>query len=252
MFVRLYTGCSQQFAKGWIVECGLRGLHFGVFFAAAGASSKLSALPGDGRNEILCVIWPFGTDDLIEWRFYAHRLNEFLELSLGIGVQRAAIQGFEIFGEESLGKLVRGVGARIEVDGPCDGFEGIGQGGFAIPAAVRLFTSSHVQVGTESNAAGDAGERLGGNELGTCLGQRTLVGLGQALKEQMRQGELQHGVAEEFEALVVRVGALVFVTNAAVRERKLQQRGIAKGMAYDVFQRLHVCLFCSRKSGSTP
>ena len=68
----------------------------------------------------------------------------------------------------------------------------------------------------------------------------------------MGEGKLQHGVSEEFKALVVGVGFLIFVTDAAVRERELEQRGIAKGVANDLFQRLHVCLVCSRKSGSTP
>jgi hypothetical protein len=34
---------------------------------------------------------------------------------------------------------------------------------------------------------------------------------------------------------------LVFVTDAAVRKGKLEQRGIAEGVAEDVFQRLHGC-----------
>lgn len=37
--------------------------------------------------------------------------------------------------------------------------------------------------------------------------------------------------------------ALVFISDAAMRERELEQRGVAKGVAYDFFQRLHVCSF---------
>lgn len=227
----------------WIVERGLGCHHFGVFLAAPGAPTELGAAPGDGSDEVFRVIRPLRTDDLIDWRLHAHGLNEFLKLSLGIGIQLAAIQCFEIFGKEPCGKLVGSVGSRIEVDGTCDSFEGIGEGGFAVPAAVGLFTAPEVQVGAESDAAGDARQGLSGDELGTCLGQHAFVGLGEALIEQMGQSELEHGIAKEFEALIVGMYALVFITHASVRERELEQRGIAKGVAYDLFQRLHVCSF---------
>ncbi len=84
------------------------------------------------------------------------------------------------------------------------------------------------------------------------LGQHSLIGLREALKEKMREGELKHGISKKFEALVIGMSFLIFITNAAMSERELEQRGIAEGVAYDVFQRFHVCLFSSRISGSTP
>ena len=54
----------------------------------------------------------------------------------------------------------------------------------------------------------------------------------------MGKCELQHGVAEEFEALIVCLGTLGLVADAAVRERELEQRGIAKGVSENGFQRV--------------
>ena len=129
------------------------------------------------------------------------------------------------------------------MNGSSDSFESIGEGGFAISTAIAFFTAAHVEVRTQTNAAGDAGQRLGGNELGACLGEDTFVGLGEALKEQMRQCELYYGIAKEFEALVVCLGTLILVADAAMGKRHLKQRGVAKGVADDMFQRLHECLF---------
>jgi hypothetical protein len=53
--------------------------------------------------------------------------------------------------------------------------------------------------------------------VGANARQVTLVGTGEAFKEQCRNGRLQHGIAKELEALVV-LGA-----GAAMRQRTLQQ-----------------------------
>lgn len=94
-------------------------------------------------------------------------------------------------------------------------------------------------MAAEADAAGEAGEGLGGDDLGAGLGQHAFIGLWQSLKQQMRKGELQHGVAEKFEALVVGLRALRFIAEAAVCERELKQRWIAKSVAKDGFQRVH-------------
>ncbi len=103
------------------------------------------------------MIWPFRSDNLIERRFDAYGLNEFLELSLGIGIQRATVQSFQFFSKESCSKLVRGFVPGIQVDGTSDGFQGICERGFPVPTTVGLFTTSHMQIGAEANATGDAG-----------------------------------------------------------------------------------------------
>ena len=113
LLVLLCTSCSQQFTQGRIVERGLGRLHLGVFFTAASTPSQLGALPGDDGNEVLGVIRPFSTNDGINRRFSAYGLNEFLQLSLGVGVQWPTTQGFEVLGKEPHGKLMSGVAARI-------------------------------------------------------------------------------------------------------------------------------------------
>ena len=49
-----------------MVERGLGGLYLGLFFAATAATSEFSALPHDGGDEVLGVVWAFFADDLID------------------------------------------------------------------------------------------------------------------------------------------------------------------------------------------
>jgi hypothetical protein len=66
--------------------------------------------------------------------------------------------------------------------------------------------------------------------------QVAFVGAGKARVEQCRDCGLQHGVAEEFEALVV-LGA-----GAAVRQRAQQQARVGEPMAQALLQRVdRVC-----------
>ena len=165
-------------------------------------------------------------------------MDEFLELAFGIGVQRAVAEGVEILGKQTGGEALCRVAASIEMDGTGDGFEGIGESGFAITAAVGLFATAHAQMRAETYTASDACEGLGGDELGACLGEHSFIGLGQTLEEEMGERELQHGIAEEFETLIISLGTLGFIADAAVRERELKQRGIAKGVSENGFQRV--------------
>lgn len=226
--------------KGGLVERGLGCLHLGVFFAAAAATSKQGSLPGDGGEEILGVIGSILTNDLVvRWRS-ADGLNHLLKLAFGIDVQRAVMQRSEILGKEMCGKALCCVVARIEVNGTGDGFQGISECGVAISAAISLFATAHAQMEAESDAACDACERLGGDQLRTCLREDAFIGLWQSLEEQMGKSELQHGIAQEFEALVVGLCPLCLIADTAVSERELEQRGIAKGVPEDGFQLFHV------------
>ena len=162
-----------------MVERGLGGLHFCLFFAATAAAAEFGALPHNDGDEALGMVRAFFADDLIDGRGGADGLDEFLELAFGIGVQRAVAEGIEIFGEEACGEALCGIAASVEMDGAGDGFEGIGEGGFAIAAAIRLLATAHAQMGAEIDATGDAGEGLGGDELGTGLGEHAFIGLRQ-------------------------------------------------------------------------
>ncbi len=239
LFAHLFTSCSQEFVKGGLVERGLGCLYLGVFFAAAAATSKQGSLPGDGGEEILGVIRSILRDDLVEWWCSADRLYHFLKLAFGIDVQRAVMQRSEILGKEMCGKALCCVVARIEVNGPGDGFQGIRERGVTIAATIGLFATAHAQMGAESDAACDACERLGGDQLRTCLREDAFIGLWQSLEEQMGKSELQHGIAQEFEALVVGLCPLCLIADTAVRERELEQRGIAKSVTENGFQRVH-------------
>ena len=67
LLVLLFTGSSQPLFQLGIVQRGLGGLGFGVFFATTTASTEFGFAPGDGSDELLGVIRPFFVQvDLIE------------------------------------------------------------------------------------------------------------------------------------------------------------------------------------------
>lgn len=168
-----------------MVERGLGCLYLGVFFAATAATPKLGSLPGDSGKEILGMIGSILSNDFVERWCSADGLNHLLKLAFGIDIQRAVMKRIEILGKEACGKSLRCIVARIEMDGTGDGFQGIRERGVTIAATIGLFASAHAQMGAESDATGDASERLGGDQLRTCFGEDAFIGLWQSLEEQM-------------------------------------------------------------------
>jgi len=77
---------------------------------------------------------------------------------------------------------------------------------------------------------GNLGQRGLLDQVGAQPGQVAFVDLGEALEQQRRHDEVQHRVTQKLQPLVV-AGAM-----AAVRERLLEQRGIAEMMAETGFQ----------------
>mgnify|MGYP000258173160 CR=1 FL=1 len=90
--------------------------------------------------------------------------------------------------------------------------------------------------------AGEPGEGFGAHEMGACFREAAFVGVRQAGEELMAESELQHGVAEEFEALVVDAGALGLVAHARMREGLGKETELAEVVAEDALKRFHVSL----------
>jgi hypothetical protein len=126
------------------------------------------------------------------------------------------------------------------MDGTGDGFQGVGERGIAVTAPVGLFATSHAQMEPRSMRRAMRASALVETSWARALVSNPFISLRKSLEEQMGQGELQHGVTEEFETLVVGLGALRLIADAAVRERELEQRGIAKGVPENGFQLVHV------------
>ena len=72
------------------------------------------------------------------------------------------------------------------------------------------------------------GQRAAVDQLGARLGQRAFVERGKFFVQLAREHELQHGVAEKFQPLVVRRWRAGFVRDGRMRERQPQQALVAE------------------------
>ena len=73
--------------------------------------------------------------------------------------------------------------------------------------------------------------------MGASLCEAALIGLWQPSEQDMAEDELEHRIAEEFEALIVHAGPLALVTDATMRECLCEQAGLAEDVAEDAVRR---------------
>jgi hypothetical protein len=106
---------------------------------------------------------------------------------------------------------------------------------------VHFLTAAQNQVRAEAEDAGVFSQRAAVDEFRARFGQRTFVGCGKFLVELLRKDELQHGVPEKFQPLIVRGPSLRFVPvrrsftllmgDGRMRECQPQQALVAECMA---------------------
>jgi hypothetical protein len=94
----------------------------------------------------------------------------------------------------------------------------------------------------QADLAGEAGEGFGADQMSPRLRETAFVGIWQAGKKLMAEGELEDGIAEEFEALVVEAGTLGLVAHARMREGLGEEPELAERVAEDALKRFHVSL----------
>jgi molecular chaperone DnaK len=82
----------------------------------------------------------------------------------------------------------------------------------------------------QAQAEGGAVQAVFAHQVGAHAGQVALVGAAEALVQQRRDGQAEHGVAEELQPLVV------LRPETAVRQRALQQGRVAEGVTEPLLQ----------------
>jgi hypothetical protein len=103
---------------------------------------------------------------------------------------------------------------------------------------VHFLAAAQNQMRAEAEGAGVFSQRAAVDEFRAPFCQRTFVGRGKFLVELLRKDELQHGVTEKFQPLIVRGPSLRFVParhsfallmgDGRMRERQPQQALVAE------------------------
>src|SRR5271157_4280775 len=133
-------------------------------------------------------------------------------------------------------QLTGGLPAGVEVHGPEDGLERVGQDGRLGAAARALLAPSEEEDVPDAQSPGHLGQDTGVDHGGADLGQLALGEVGEALVGVAGHDQTQHGVAQELEALVGRRAALLLPAPAPVREGVLKEAQVAEGMAKSLGQ----------------
>jgi len=122
--------------------------------------------------------------------------------------------------------------AAIAPYGPDQRFERVGEDGRTLGTAPAGLALAQTQQGGQAQVQGEAVQGRLAHEVGADAGEVAFGRIGVPLEEQIRHGEVEHGVTEELQALVV-VGA-----EAAVRQRAAQQRGVGEAVAQAALKRV--------------
>jgi hypothetical protein len=78
--------------------------------------------------------------------------------------------------------------------------------------------------------------------MGAGLGEAAFIGIWKAGEKLMTESELEDGITEKFEALVVQAGALRLVAYARMREGLSEKSKLAEGVAEYALKGFHVSL----------
>ena len=161
------------------------------------------------------------------------RLQQFLQLGLGVLGPAADVGGVDHIAEQPLHQRTRGGKSTIDERRSDERLERIGQDRCTLgPAATRL-ALAEPQCLWETVTQRHLVQAVLAHEVGANAGQIALVAAGKPLEQETGHRQAQHRVAQEFKPLVV-IGA-----EAAVCDGQRQQRRICKRVPQVSLQRLN-------------
>ena len=167
------------------------------------------------------------------------RLQEFLETAFGVHVHRLVLEILDIRLGLPQDKLPHGFQIAVEKHGADQRLERVCQRGSPQTSAARLLAAAHHEVFADADRDGMHAQPLAGDQPGTHLGEVALGKRREPRKKMFGKDQLQDGVAQEFEPLIVKMMPLRLVAQARVGQSFRKQKGIAEFILNPLFQRIH-------------
>ncbi len=131
--------------------------------------------------------------------------------------------------------------AAIEIDRRDERFVTVGEQRLLLAAARLFLAPAEKQVVAEAQTLGQPPERRGGNHRGLDLRFLALVMLGKLVEQEVGDEEPEHGVAQEFERLIVADAAAdVLVCAGRVGHGVFEQPAVAEAIADRLLQGLEL------------
>ena len=131
------------------------------------------------------------------------RLQPLLQSRLWIAQLVRVGQRFETFGIDAVDDGLRDRKAGVEIDRAEQRFERVGENGLAPVTAGLAFPAAEYQVFADLEFRRNGGERRVLDERRSQPAQVALVRLRSQTEQRFRDNEIEYGVAQEFEALVI-------------------------------------------------
>ena len=209
------------------LESRLGGLGFGGLFGGAGAAAEFVACKEDGGAVGALVVGSFGGEIFVDGNFAGVVfLGPLLEPTFGVLAARAQFEGIDLIAKDVGDGLAGGRETTIEINRSDEGLKGIFEHGLARIGVVLAVGFAHFEVFSELLVVCRAGYVFAVDDAGAGAVEGTFVGVGEFCVEFLGDNEVEHGVAEKLQALVVASGAIA----AGVREGLFEQGGIFKAV----------------------
>ena len=212
---------------------------FRFLLAATFALAEFAAFPDDLGNKGFLMLRAALVDDRVGGADGGNGLEELLQPAFWVVVGGVDLQAFEEFARFRQDDAADGYEVTVEIHGADERLEGVGQGAGAFASSVCLLAAAHHQVASDAEALGEDAEAVAGDDAGTDFGQVAFAEVGKLIEEMLGENELEDGVSEEFEALVVEVMALRLVAEAGVGERFREQQSVAEFVFEALFEWVH-------------
>lgn len=216
------------------------------FFGATTTAGYFLVFNRNGAGVMAVVVGAVGVElAIVRGASVVMPLGEFLEPGLGVArlPRVGLLEGFrKERGDDALG----GIQSTVEVNCADECFEGVlqhGVAGFGVMIALRL---ADAQGLGEMHAARDGCEGAAIDNAGAHAVEGALVRLGELREELRGDEEVEDGIAEEFEALVIAGGK----GKAGMGEGAMEAFRILKGIAeafLKLVERVGHCEICASK-----
>ncbi len=217
------------------------GFFFGFFFGFSASGADEFFVDEQLDFEGAVVGFAFDGGDFVGDGFVAEFwLDEFLEAAFGVGELGAGFEGGADVAVPAEDGFFGGGEIAVEVEGADEGFEGVFEAGGAVLAVVLDFAAAHQEAFVESEVAGEIAEETAFGEDGAVFGEGAFAFVGVEGEEFLGEDEVENGVAEEFEALVVGFFFGVVGLVGGVDHAFAQELRVSELVADAILQRLEL------------
>ena len=134
------------------------------------------------------------------------RLQKLLQPGLRVLVGIDQCQALQLVGQPGDDPLASNVHARVQINGTDQRFEGVGQDRFAAVTAALELTGAQAQIFAELESTRQHRQRLALDQTGAQTRQLPLTGLRKMIEQRFTGNEVENGVAEKLQTLVVASG----------------------------------------------